>query len=81
MTTTAKQIDGQHYTTMPLQPWAIIQRNGLDYWEGNAIKYILRWRRKDGIIDLDKAIHYCEHIKSLALAGHYGDQFKDGGGI
>ena len=76
MKTTDKQIDGDHYKNMPLQPWEIIEKNGLDYWEGAALKYLLRWRKKDGVIDLDKIIHYIEHIKSLAESGHYGDEFK-----
>ena len=69
-----KQIDGAHYVDMPLQPWEIIERNNLSYWEGNALKYLLRWRKKDGVIDLDKCIHYCEHIKVLHAKGYYGEQ-------
>jgi hypothetical protein len=74
---TAKQIDGDHYVKMGIQPWEIIEKNKLDYWEGNALKYVMRWRSKDGIIDLDKAIHEIEHIKALAKKGHYGEQFKE----
>jgi hypothetical protein len=74
-----KQVDGIHYKTMGLQPWEIIEKNNLDYFEGAALKYLLRWKTKDGVIDLDKIIHYVERIKELALAGHYGDQFKKDG--
>lgn len=70
-----KQIDGKHYTDMPIQPWEIIEKLRLDYFEGAALKYLLRWRKKDGVIDLDKIIHYIERIKELALAGHYGKKF------
>ena len=66
-----KQIDGDHYKNMGIQPWEIIEKNGLDYFEGAALKYLLRWRKKDGIIDLDKVIHYVERIKELAQTGHY----------
>lgn len=75
--TTTKQIDGRHYTDMAIQPWELIERNRLDYFEGAAAKYLLRWKTKDGVIDIDKAIHYLERIKELALKGHYGDQFKE----
>lgn len=75
MTTLDKQIDGDHYQKMGIQPWEIIEKNNLDYWEGAALKYLLRWRKKDGIIDLDKIIHYIEHIKSLAQKGHYGEKY------
>lgn len=70
-----RQVDGTHYKDMELQPWTIIKANKLDYWEGAALKYLLRWKEKDGITDLDKIIHYVEHIKQLALEGHYGDEF------
>ena len=68
-----KQVDGTHYKTMGIQPWEIIEKNHLDYFEGAALKYLLRWRHKDGIIDLDKIIHYVERIKELALSGYYDD--------
>jgi Protein of unknwon function (DUF3310) len=70
-----KQVDGQHYKDMGIQPWEIIQKNKLDYFEGAALKYLLRWRHKDGLIDLDKIIHYVERIKEMAMAGHYGEKF------
>ncbi len=70
------QVDGDHYKDMLLQPWQIIEQLRLDYFHGAVLKYLLRWQVKDGVIDLDKIIHYVEHIKQLALSGHYGDQFK-----
>jgi hypothetical protein len=72
-----KQIDGNHYKEMGIQPWEIAERSDLDYFEMNVVKYILRWRKKDGLIDLDKVIHYIERIKELALQGHYGEKFKE----
>ena len=69
-----KQVDGEHYIDMAIQPWEIIKKNKLDYWEGAALKYLLRWRVKDGIIDLDKCIHYLEQIKTLYKQGYYGEK-------
>lgn len=57
-----KQVGGNHYKTMPLQPWEIIDRNGLDFWQGNAIKYVMRYKDKGGVEDLKKAIHYIEYL-------------------
>lgn len=54
------QIGGTHYKDMPFQPIEFIQANKLGFCEGNAIKYICRWRSKNGIEDLKKAIHYLE---------------------
>lgn len=58
------QVGGVHYLTMKIQPWDIIDANELNYYEGNAIKYILR-RKGDRIEDLQKAIHYLEHLIEL----------------
>lgn len=59
-----KQEGGSHYKSLVIEPWAIIDANGLDYFEGNVIKYILRKKggTKERIEDLKKAIHYIEHI-------------------
>jgi hypothetical protein len=56
----AKQIGGNHYLNK-IQPWDIIDSWNLNYYEGNAIKYILRKKhnRKE---DLEKAIHYLEKL-------------------
>lgn len=43
-----------------LQPFDVIDAFGLDFYDGNAVKYLLRWRVKGGINDLRKAIHYIE---------------------
>jgi len=56
-----KQVGGDHYVRLGIQPWEIIERNGLDYWEGNALKYLLR-RKGNRAEDLRKAIHYIEYL-------------------
>lgn len=62
-----KQIGGKHYHKgNGIQPWDIIEAWDLDFWEGNVIKYMLRWKHKDGIQDLEKARHYLEYIISKA---------------
>lgn len=76
-----KQIDGKHYTDMKIQPWDIIEAHNLDYFEGAALKYLLRWRKKDGVIDIEKCIHYLEKIKDRAEKGYYGEQFSMPGAI
>lgn len=51
------QVGGDHYRRMAIQPWQIIEANGLDFWEGTALSYLLRWKDKGGTQDLEKAIH------------------------
>lgn len=54
------QVGGDHYKNMPIQPVEYIHANGIDYFEGNVIKYVSRWRVKNGIPDLLKARHYLD---------------------
>lgn len=56
-----RQVGGDHYKKLPMQPWEIIDALDLDFYDGNALKYLLRWRSKGGVEDLRKAIHYIEH--------------------
>jgi len=57
-----KQIGGKHYQDMKIQPSKFINDNGLQFAEGNAIKYICRHSIKGGKDDILKAIHYLEMI-------------------
>ena len=55
-----KQVSGNHYKDMPIQPAQYIHANAMGYFEGNVVKYVSRWRKKNGIADLEKAKHYIE---------------------
>lgn len=45
-------------------PWDYICANGLDFFEGNIVKYITRWRESaGGVEDLDKVINYARKLK------------------
>lgn len=59
------QIGGTHYKEQAIEPWNYIYANGLGYFEGNAIKYITRWKAKGGLSDLEKAIHYIAKLIEL----------------
>ena len=61
----AKQVAGNHYKDMPIQPVEFIHANALGYFEGNVVKYISRWRKKGGVADLEKAKHYVELLIEL----------------
>ena len=66
-----QQVGGAHYADKAIQPWDYIVANKMDYFEGNALKYLTRWKEKDGVKDLKKAIHYLEKIIERANAGDY----------
>ena len=59
------QAGGSHYKDMKVQPVEYIQANGLDYLQGNVVKYITRHKAKNGAEDIRKAIHYCQLILEL----------------
>lgn len=59
MSANDRQVDGEHYDD-PIQVWDFIAANQLDWFQGNVIKYVSRWKRKGGMKDLLKAQHVLE---------------------
>tara|TARA_R110000803_G_scaffold51844_1_gene106875 strand:+ start:1142 stop:1354 length:213 start_codon:yes stop_codon:yes gene_type:complete len=60
MKATDKQVGGGHYASMKIQPIEYTLANGLGFCEGNVLKYISRWKNKNGVEDLKKARHYLD---------------------
>jgi hypothetical protein len=56
------QHGGAHYKSKAIQPWDYIVSNNLDYLQGNIVKYVSRFRDKNGLEDLYKAQHYIEKL-------------------
>jgi len=65
-----KQVGGNHYIDMVMQPSEFINKNKLQFAEGNAIKYICRHASKGEVQDLEKAKHYIDMI----IERDYGPQ-------
>ena len=61
-----KQVGGSHYQDYAIQPLEFITKNKLSYIQGNIIKYVVRFEQKNGIEDLDKAIHYINILKEVS---------------
>lgn len=53
---------GDHYEKLKIQPIEFISANDLDFFQGNIIKYVCRYKHKDGIKDLEKAKDYIERL-------------------
>ena len=51
-------VDPPHYACKSPEPIDVISAWGLDYLEGNVLKYLARWRDKNGVEDLRKAEQY-----------------------
>ena len=61
----AKQVGGNHYSKLAIQPVEYITKNKLNYLQGNVIKYITRYKDKNGLQDLQKARHYVDMLIEL----------------
>lgn len=61
MSANDKQINGDHYRGA-IQTWDYIVANDLGFLEGNIVKYVTRFRKKNGIQDLEKAQHYLQKL-------------------
>lgn len=59
------QVGGGHYKDKAIQPIEYIHANNLGFCEGNVIKYVTRWKDKNGLDDLLKAKHYIELLIEL----------------
>ncbi len=57
-----RQVDGSHYKDMTIQPIIYIYANKIPFIEGNIIKYVSRWKNKNGIKDLEKARHLIDML-------------------
>lgn len=76
MSSLEKQVSGDHYKDMNIQPVEFIYANGLGYFEGCVLKYISRWRKKNGLADLEKAKHYIELLLELERRRAFEDDGK-----
>ena len=64
-----KQVGGNHYKEMAIQPIEFIVKNRIPFIEGNIIKYACRHREKNGAEDIKKIIHYAELLLELEYGG------------
>lgn len=66
------QVGGEHYKKLALQPWDIWEALDLGAFEGSIIKYVLRYKDKNGVEDLKKARHTLDRLIEIVEA-------RDGG--
>lgn len=57
-----KQVGGDHYSQVEIQPIMYILSNKLDFCRGNIIKYVTRDKFKDKDKDIKKIIDYAVFI-------------------
>lgn len=56
------QVGGDHYKKMKIQPIDYIMANQMPFCEASIVKYVSRWRDKNGIEDLRKAKQLIDFI-------------------
>ena len=54
------QIGGNHYRDLQMQPIVLITKANCDFIQGCIIKYISRYKSKNGKQDIEKCIHYAQ---------------------
>jgi hypothetical protein len=59
----SKEADKKKYDKGGIKTRDFITAKGLDYNEGNVVKYIVRHKEKNGLDDILKAINYLEYIR------------------
>ena len=62
-------ITPQHYSQYKIEPVEFITQNRLNYLQGNIIKYIVRYKQKNGIEDLEKAKTYLQYLINYEQEG------------
>lgn len=65
-----KQVDGNHYKDMKIQPVQFCRANHMGGLESSVVRYITRHKVKNGRVDIEKAIHCLE----LILEMDYGSE-------
>ena len=65
MSALEEQVGGSHYKDLLIQPVEYIHANKIPFIEGNIIKYITRWKTKNGVEDLKKVQHYVDLLIEL----------------
>lgn len=69
----AIQIGGDHYKGVEIQPVEFSEINQLSFCEGNIVKYLIRYPKKNGVEDLNKARHYIQLLEDLTAKSKWGD--------
>lgn len=64
-----KQVGGNHYKGLAIQPAEYCHKNNMNALASSVVKYVTRYKDKNGKTDLEKAIHCIELLIQL----EYGD--------
>ena len=66
-------IKPDHYGGSEIDVISFCQANNLDFMQGNVIKYVFRYKNKNGLEDLEKAKEYIDRMIENLLDGEETD--------
>ncbi|GAB5451810.1 MAG: hypothetical protein Hals2KO_21380 [Halioglobus sp.] len=78
MTALDRQVGGDHYKDLAIQPVEFAMVLQLGFCEGCIVKYVTRWRAKGGIEDVRKASHFLQFIEESSLYRSSLQQLRSG---
>lgn len=61
MSANDRQVGGTHYRA-DYQHWDLVLKIRMGYLEACSTKYVTRWRKAEGLMDLEKGLHYLEKL-------------------
>jgi len=73
-----KQVGGSYYKDFRMQPVEFAFVNGLNFLQGNIIKYVCRYKGKNGRQDLEKARHYIDLLIELEYGSIHVEENEKG---
>lgn len=65
----------EHYTQWLIEPFTFLMLNQVPFAEGSVLKYVMRWRKKNGVEDLRKARRILEMM--IEMEEHRGDYIAE----
>lgn len=54
------KVNEEHYKKLPYQPVKFASDMCLNFIQGNIVKYVSRYKNKDGVNDLNKILRYAQ---------------------
>lgn len=65
----SEQVGGKHYQST-FQHWDWVSLLNLPYLPAQVTKYLTRWKKKNGVQDLKKSLHFLDKFIEVELARH-----------
>ena len=74
------EVAGSHYEKLNVEPVILFREFNLNWFQGEIIKYVSRFKNKNGLQDLNKASHIAQMAIDLGIKGIPYSQYLTEGG-